>query len=128
MPIEQKNIDRLVKCLEMMASSHDGEALAAARAAVKIVKAANLQWKNCISITATATTQKSQNKGFGSAESFHDVVRRNAQNNAQSQYANQAAGQYNPYSQGPLGGGLGGMNQQDILRMMEMMARMQRKF
>lgn len=42
--MERKTLKRLITCLDMMSSDQDGEALAAARMAAKIVKENKLEW------------------------------------------------------------------------------------
>ena len=46
---------KLAKCLALLGSNHDGEALAAARAAHRIVAESGLSWAEIIEQRATAT-------------------------------------------------------------------------
>lgn len=48
------NRDRLAKVLELLASSHDGEALAAARRAAAMVKASGVQWAGVLEVGGAA--------------------------------------------------------------------------
>lgn len=50
---------RLAKLLEMLDSGHDGEALAAARKAHQLVRAAGLRWRDVLGATARSTLDQS---------------------------------------------------------------------
>lgn len=103
--------EKLIKCLEMMSSEHDGEALAAARKAQKILTAMGKRWPDVISANVSspqnrpAPTTPSTNtapdmtgmSGFGSpfGNPYPPHDPRHAQWNFISAQTQQ---QYNPFS------------------------------
>lgn len=120
--MEIKTLKRLVTCLKMMESEHDGEALAAARRASKIVEEHKLDWGDIVKVAidqpvpqfvATGTYQPSPKPSPQHSAQYNQSTMEERHRAAQRQFeemmnAVNRQGQYQQQHYGNLGGCGGG--------------------
>lgn len=91
--MEVKRLERLVKCLELLASDQDGEVLNAARMVAKIAKEEKLVWANAIKVTIDVQKSQIEPQSYASpypTGGLHDIFNQSTESSLRQQAYNSA--------------------------------------